>query len=81
MNNKKSIFLNKDEESILEKNLVWIFGYPENVLNLLSKHLSAHQIALLEKPQICKNLGILKVGLNKTRTFTEYRKDQDYFFF
>lgn len=79
MSDKKK-FLNNDEEDILEKNLVWMFGYPENVLNLLSNYLSAKNFEILEKPQLCKNLGTLKVGLNNTRTFTEYRKDKDYFF-
>jgi len=78
--NRKRIYLNQEEEELFEKNLIWIFGYPEQASNLLSKHLSAHDIGLLDKPQLCKNLGALKVGLNNTKSFTEYRKDQDYFF-
>ena len=80
MNNKNIIELTKNEELVLEKNLIWIFGYPNFVVNHLSRLLSEHGNYLLNEPLICKNLGMLKVGLSGTRTFTEYRKDQHYFF-
>ena len=72
--------LTKNEELLLEANLVWVFGSPETKLNLLCKQISTYHNHLLNQPQVCKDLGMMKVGLHSTRTFTEYRKDQDYFF-
>jgi len=72
--------LTKNEELELEKNLIWLFGYPNYAVNLLSKQLSWKKNFLIDKPQYCKEPGVIKLGLHSARTSWEWRQDPDYFF-
>jgi len=80
MNNKMLYELTEEDETQLEKNIIWVFGFPNNAVSSLSKLLSKYECNLFDKPQICKELGMIKLGLTNAKTFHEWRKDPDYFF-
>ena len=72
--------LTEEKELELEQNLVWVYGFPNNAVTLLSKQLVCDKFHFLDKPQICKEPGMVKLGLNSVRTAWEWRSDPDYFF-
>ena len=79
--NNKIRELDKNEELKLEKNIIWIFGLTDPVLdnghftddaaNMLSRQISTNGNNLLENPLICKDLGMLKVGVKDVKLVTE----------
>lgn len=74
-------FLNEEEELMLEKNIVWIFGFPKNEVSLFSKKLASDQNYLMNEPLFAKNLGVLRLGVDRTITDTEFfDKNPDYLF-
>ena len=88
--NNKIRELDKNEELKLEKNIIWIFGltdpaldngyFTDDAANMLSRQISTNGNNLLENPLICKDLGMLKVGVKDVKMVTEWRTDSDYFF-
>ncbi len=88
--NNKIRELDKNEELKLEKNIIWIFGltdpaldngyFTDDAANMLSRQISTNGNNLLENPLICKDLGMLKVGVKDVKMVTEWRADPDYFF-
>jgi len=50
--------LSTEEESILEKNLVWVFGSHRSGTSWLAKNLLKHNTFLWNEPMIGLHLGI-----------------------
>ena len=73
--------LTEKEELLLEKNLVWVFGFPKNAVIFLSKQLSFVEKNLFDEPLFCRNLGKLRFGMDRTIMDIEFfEKNPDYLF-
>jgi len=76
--NNSTKFLNDNEENILEKNLVWIFGLRRSGTTWLAKELLSHNTYLWDEPWLGGHLGIMNtVG---ERNFDKAQIRKNYFF-
>lgn len=73
-------YLTEKQELKLEQNLIWVYGFPNHAVSVLSKQLVGNKINFLDKPKICREPGMIKLGLHSARTTWEWRDDPDYFF-
>jgi len=77
------ITLDDDEEDILEKNMVWIFGMHRSGTTWLAKNLLSHQTLLWNEPTIGHILGISRLPniVNGKLTEDQATSNPDRFFY
>jgi len=71
------------QESILEENLVWIFGSPRSGTSWFALELLSHQTIAIDQPHITEHLGAPHVGildLTISRWLDQYRDIDSYIF-
>ncbi len=77
----KSKELTHEEEFILEKNLVWIFGSPRSGTTWLGTQLLSHNTYVLNEPLIGKHLGMIDCDIkDNKREIERFGFTKDYFF-
>ena len=77
---KKPKELSKEQESILEKNLVWIFASPRSGTTWLGTKLLSHKTFIMDEPKIGYHLRNLDALMNSEQNIPSLKKKNDYFF-
>lgn len=77
----KPLELTNEQESILERNLVWIFASPRSGTSWLALRLLTHSTLTMDEPYIGDILAIVtgKIGVN-AKLYQRLKKRKDYFF-
>ena len=79
--NTNSINLSPEQESILEKNLVWILASPRSGTTWLSVQLLSHGTHLFGEPLIGEHLASIRdLGGKPVRRIDDAKNRPDYFF-
>jgi len=78
---KKNYELTEEEESILEKNFVWLFGSGRSGTTWLATQLLTHKTNVINESRIGRHLGYLFGSPNNLQSeFELERQRKDYFF-
>lgn len=77
---KKPTDLSKEQESILERNLVWIFASPRSGTTWLGTKLLSHKTFIMDEPKIGYHLRNLDALMNSEQNIPSLKKKNDYFF-
>ncbi len=74
--------LTKEQEEILEKNLVWIIGPPRSGTSWLGTKLLSYQTLSMNEPQIGLHIGMRQPHIKEkiVRNIDLFKKEPDYFF-
>jgi len=73
--------LSQEKETLLEKNLVWIFASPRSGTSWLGLQLLSYQTYAMNEPRIGKHLGLLDPMITKVITdLDRFKFDPNYFF-
>lgn len=75
------LVLTIDQESILERNLVWIFGSPRSGTTWLARKLLSHNTHTMDEPLIGHILPIVTGDINaEVKMYVKQKSREDYFF-
>jgi len=81
MKKKAPILIKEENELILEKNLVWIFGLHRSGTTWLSRQLLSYHTHFWNEPGIAAHLGFMpNIGPKKIRTIERHQDRKNYFF-
>ena len=80
LNLKNPVELSAEQESILEKNLVWIFASPRSGTSWLANQLLTYQTYQMDEPHIGFHLQSLGVLEDSQEIIESHKKRSSYFF-
>lgn len=80
-NLNKKTELSKQEESILEKNLIWIFAYRRSGTTWLANELLSHNTKFMDEPLLGFHIGRADLMKNGLERILEREKHRDDYFF
>jgi len=73
--------LSEDQESVLEKNLVWVFGSPRSGTSWLALELLSHNTLSLNETHLTEHISVHNGYLGNFRRIIDFWKDKDDYFF
>lgn len=73
--------LSPEEESILEKNLVWVFGSPRSGTSWLALELLSHNTLSLNETHLTEHMSVHNGYMGNFRRIIDFWKDKDDYFF